>query len=160
MNGLPNPGGAQLRGLQEELNDKANNFLRFEEFDTWASNDTASYMCLNPTTNERDLVTTWIESFVVGPFNRYLAGCFRAGRVIDEETGSRTYSARRVNTASNIITTVLSTTLPVVTIFALNAVGTLQKRLSLTVLFTALFALILAVCTSARRLEIFAATAT
>lgn len=117
-------------------------------------------MCLDPQSTESDFFTRLIGKLVVGPFHRYVGSKFGAGKVVDEETGSMSYDTERINTASHAITTVLSATLPVLAILALNAVDTLQKRMGLTVLFTVVFALMLAGFTSAKRLDIFAATAT
>lgn len=86
--------------------------------------------------------------------------CINAGRILDEETGLTSYSDAKINRVSNIIATVLASTLPVVTIFVLNVLPNTNLRVGLTILFTAIFALVLVTFTSARRVEIFAAIAT
>jgi hypothetical protein len=156
---LAAPRNSQLLGLQGEL--RANNFLRNAEFDTWGESDTSAYMCLNPKqySNETDAFTRGIENIIVGPYHKYIGHRLKTGKVLDEETGSRSYNSDRINTSSNVIATVLSAILPVLTIFVLNLLETTNQRIGLTVLFTAVFALMLVTFSSARRVEIFAATA-
>ncbi|KAE9372811.1 hypothetical protein N431DRAFT_339092 [Stipitochalara longipes BDJ] len=159
---LETPRRSQLSGLKGELNDSANNFLRSTEVDTWGEKDTAAYMCLNPKqySNESDVFTRLIENIIVGPYHKYIGHRLQTGKVLDEETGSRSYDSEKINTASNVIATVLSAILPVLTIFVLNLLETTNQRIGLTVLFTAVFALMLVTFSSTRRVEIFAATAT
>ncbi|KAH6887024.1 hypothetical protein B0T10DRAFT_607821 [Thelonectria olida] len=66
----------------------------------------------------------------------------------------------RLTKASNLIAIIVSSTLPVLTIFVLNTLKSTTIRLGLTVLFTALFSILLAFFSLAKRAEIFAATAT
>jgi hypothetical protein len=62
--------------------------------------------------------------------------------------------------ASNMIAVIVASTLPVLTIFVLNSVDSTTDRIGWTVFFTAVFAAILALFSSAKRAELFAATAT
>ncbi|PMD32361.1 hypothetical protein L207DRAFT_384828, partial [Hyaloscypha variabilis F] len=159
---LGSPKKSQLLGLKGELNDAANSFLRSTEVDTWGDEDTAAYMCLNPKqqSNESDAFTRMIENIIVGPYHKFIGHRLQTGQVLDEETGSRFYDSDKINTQSNLIATMLSAILPVLTIFVLNLLETTNQRIGLTVLFTAVFALMLVTFSSARRVEIFAATAT
>ena len=60
----------------------------------------------------------------------------------------------------NLLATVLSSVLPLIAIVILYRVKETQARIYIAVGITAGFALILALCTNARRVEIFASTAT
>ncbi|OTB03379.1 hypothetical protein M426DRAFT_321749, partial [Hypoxylon sp. CI-4A] len=75
-------------------------------------------------------------------------------------SGLSYYEDSKLDTASNVVSVIISSTLPVITIFVLNILETTTARLGFTVLFTAIYSVLLAVFTSAKRVEIFAATAT
>ncbi|KAK5659862.1 hypothetical protein OQA88_13325 [Cercophora sp. LCS_1] len=160
IDALPTPRPSQLKGLRDELNDGANSFLRSAEVDTWNDPDTKDYMALNPELSDSDLFTRSIEDFITGPYHRHIGHRLQTGKLLDEETGTRSYDPKRIGKASAVVATVLSAVLPVLTIFALNSLPTTDQRLGLTVLFTAVFAAMLLTFTSARKVEIFAATAT
>ncbi|KAF2685245.1 hypothetical protein K458DRAFT_486862 [Lentithecium fluviatile CBS 122367] len=81
-------------------------------------------------------------------------------RIADEESQTVAYDESMVERGANLIATVLSSVLPLVAIVILNQSQDTQKRIYIAVGITAAFALILALSTNARRVEIFAATAT
>jgi len=85
---------------------------------------------------------------------------FQVGKIIDEESGLMRYEDSRLDRASSVIAIILASIIPVLTIFALNAIKTTDARIGMIVVFTAVFATVLAVFSSAKRAEIFAATAT
>jgi len=159
INSLPEPRASQLSVLQHEINDPANAFLRNAELDTWADPKAAAYMILHSKADD-DQFTRSVEDFVTGPYHRYVGHHLRTGKLMDAETGTRSYNNRHAAKAGAIVATILSATFPVLTIFVLNRLPTTDQRLGLTVLFTALFAIMLLTFSSARKAEIFAATAT
>lgn len=69
------------------------------------------------------------------------------------------YDDGHVKAVTNVLGTVLSSLAPLVSIVVLSIVTNQKARLGLICAFTLLFSLSLAVATSARRVEIFAATA-
>lgn len=81
------------------------------------------------------------------------------GKVIDVESGLMEYSDDSMNRISKIIVTVLSSILPVLTTVVLWVVHSTIHRIGIMIVFTSLFAAALAAFTSARRIEIFVATA-
>jgi hypothetical protein len=81
-------------------------------------------------------------------------------RIADEESNTIAYDESVVDKSANLIATVLSSVLPLVAIVILNKFKDTQTRIYIAVGITAVFALILSLCTNARRVEIFAATAT
>lgn len=81
-------------------------------------------------------------------------------RIADEESNTIAYDESVVEKSANLIATVLSSVLPLVAIVILDRFKHTQTRIHIAVGITAVFALILSLCTNARRVEIFAATAT
>ncbi|OCK91643.1 uncharacterized protein K441DRAFT_664115 [Cenococcum geophilum 1.58] len=81
-------------------------------------------------------------------------------RIVDEESNIVDYSESTVQRAANIVATVLSSVLPLVAILVLDRFKDTRTRIHISVGITAVFAFILALFTDARRVEIFAATAT
>ena len=69
------------------------------------------------------------------------------------------YSDSKLLRLANLLGTALSSGLPIASIVALNYVDRTINRLIVVTMFTMMFSLILNLATSARRVEIFAATA-
>jgi hypothetical protein len=159
---IPEPKKSQLSELQGWLRDGkgGRNFLQLWEFWTWKEKDPSSYITINPPTSEGDSFTHFITYRMASIFDRLLGRRFHAGKIVDEEAGLRSYSDSRLDKASNMIAVIVASTLPVLTIFVLNSVNSTTDRIGWTVLFTAVFAAILALFSSAKRAELFAATAT
>lgn len=93
-------------------------------------------------------------------FHRLIGRRRAKKRVIDEEYGMVSYDDSTIERASRIITAVISSMLPVLTIYILNILDTLEKRIGFTAGMTALFAACMAYFTTAKRVEILVATAT
>jgi hypothetical protein len=74
-------------------------------------------------------------------------------------TSTSHYSDNTLLKVNNIVVSVAGAAMPVLAIVALYFVKTEGGRLGAMAGFTIVFALVLAVCTDARRLEIAAATA-
>lgn len=74
-------------------------------------------------------------------------------------TGFRSYGESRLAAVSDGITVVISSLLPTLAILILYLVKPMYARMALIIGSTALFALALSIFTSARRVEIFPATA-
>ena len=60
---------------------------------------------------------------------------------------------------ADVLSTIISSALPIASIIALNFIDRMIIRLVAIALFTMAFSLILTIVTSARRIEVFAATA-
>ncbi|KAM5341925.1 hypothetical protein ACJ41O_014956 [Fusarium nematophilum] len=127
---------------------------------TWKSKDTSQYVSLRDLAEDSDLFTHMIMNVMAKLFHFLCGERFKAGTIVDVESGLTSYSDSSLVTASNVIALVICSALPVVTIFVLNILDTTTKRIGFTVLFTTVFAITLALFSSAKRVEIFAATAT
>ena len=160
LNTLNPPHKSQLFNLKEWLNDASNGFLNDEETQTWLPDTESLYLTLTTDLGERDAFTQMMQNIIVGPYHRLIGHRLKTGQLVDSETGGVSYDKRKIDGASTLIATVLSAMLPVLTIFVLNVLQSTNARIGLTALFTMIFALVLARFSSARRIEIFAATST
>ena len=84
----------------------------------------------------------------------------RQNQADDGYGGAVFYSNDALVRFNTVLISVLSATLPVLSIVALYFIQTTLKRIGAVVAFTIVFAFTLAMCTEARRLEIFASTST
>jgi len=80
--------------------------------------------------------------------------------VVDEETGYVEYSEEKIDKAGTIISTTVASILPVIAVLGLFFIKSLVKRIYAMVGITAAFSILLASMSNAKRIEIFAATAT
>ncbi|KAI8402674.1 hypothetical protein FOFC_17990 [Fusarium oxysporum] len=159
------PRTSQLETLQDWLTDPKGgaNFLTktgTPELYTWKPKDPSQYVSLHKTAEDSDPFTNFVKEVLTFIFHRLCGERLNAARVVDVESGLASYSDSSLVRASNLFTVIVSSALPVLTIFALNSLETTAQRIGLTVVFTVLFVVILELFTNAKRVEIFAATAT
>ncbi|KAM6513640.1 hypothetical protein FALCPG4_016022 [Fusarium falciforme] len=156
------PGKSQLAELRGWLRDSkgGKNFLDGVEAEIWTDNDEFKYITIGPPFPENDAFTSLLRGVLLDVFHFLCGERFKVGRVIDEESGLVRYNDSHINKASSMIVVILSSVIPVLTIFALNAITVTEGRIGMIVVFTGMFAAVLAIFSSARRAEIFAATAT
>ena len=153
---------SQLRSLKEWLRDRegGRSFLADYETKTWQDDNLGAYVCLEPPSAKGDPFTKWLLNSVVQVYDRVLGRFIGSGEVVDDRTGDKSYSSDGVNRASNIITAILASALPVVAIYALNKIPTTEGRIGATAGFTVAFAVLMGIFSSAKRSEMIAATAT
>ncbi|RFN44795.1 hypothetical protein FIE12Z_10989 [Fusarium flagelliforme] len=162
---LPTPQKSQLEALQDWLTDPkgGDNFtakMGGTELYTWKSEDVTKYISLRQQAEDSDPFTKFIMVVMARVFHRIFSQKIKTGRIVDVESGLTSYSDSKLIKASNLVAVMVSSALPVLTIFVLNTLPSTTLRLGLTVLFTVVFAVVLELFTSAKRIEIFAATAT
>jgi hypothetical protein len=122
---------------------------------------------------EQDMFSRFLSSSLLDLWS-WLASCKPSGKgpekttdqsntpfrkAIDPDSGILHYSEQRLLKINNILISVLGAAMPIVAIVALYFVKTEGGRLGAMAGFTVVFALLLAIFTNARRLEIAAATA-
>jgi len=102
-------------------------------------------------------MTVWIAANLVTPFHKIV------GRYVvdpsDHSAGLYNYSDGAIAKISALVATVLSSVLPIAGVIVLYFVENTLARIGIIAGMTALFSLCLAVLTSAKKSEIFAATA-
>ncbi|KAL8878646.1 MAG: hypothetical protein Q9198_003587 [Flavoplaca austrocitrina] len=162
LNSLNAPEASQLEALREWLGDPRGgaNFLKQSESRIWEDEDGFSFVNVGKIKGERDMFTKFTSWFVISVLHRYSCLPRIVGRVVDAETGMVSYDESKLFHAGTITATVLSSTFPVFSIFILFIVKNTYCRIGVAAGFTAIFAIFLACFSSAKRVEIFAATAT
>ncbi|KAF7514121.1 hypothetical protein GJ744_004446 [Endocarpon pusillum] len=106
---------------------------------------------------ERDFFSQWISDEVLGKFHRWIGRRFK--KPFDPESGLYHYRKGNVRAVSHLVGILLASLIPAASIFTLYFVPHMTDRLGVIVAYTALFSICLGVFTTARRVEIFAATA-
>ncbi|KAH4014499.1 hypothetical protein HBI70_177620 [Parastagonospora nodorum] len=156
------PTGAELKRLLSWLSRAkgGNSFLTGDESRVWQGNDTSEYITLFPRDLEDDAFTTFLGGRLLDMYH----GIIGYKRRRKYGTGARDselrkYSVRRIGKASNVAVAAVSSILPTLVILGLYFVKRMIVRIGLVILFTAIFSVALAVFTSARKVEIFSATA-
>lgn len=141
------------------------NFQQGAEVRIWQDEDDptfskSSFVTLAPESGESDIFTNFLARFLAGTFHRFLGNKIHIGKIIDEESGLTSYNDSKINLASTVFTTIVSSILPVITILILYEIHSPYGRIGAAIGFTGIFATLLAFFSSARRVEIFVATAT
>ncbi|KAH0434544.1 hypothetical protein CcaCcLH18_05287 [Colletotrichum camelliae] len=162
VNQIDSPMDSQLEILKDWLRDKklAHPFLEDYEQLTWEENDERIYMCLRPKAPEDDSFTRFVSRFLLRAYNHLRPRQTRHAETVDEISGHLSYSPDFIRKLSNLGTTILACIMPVLTIFVLNIIHSTNIRILVTLIFTAVFALLIATFSNAKKVEIFAATAT
>ncbi|KAI3320114.1 hypothetical protein HD806DRAFT_507741 [Xylariaceae sp. AK1471] len=159
---VPKPNRSQLKELQRWLRneDGGADFLKGAEFYTWEETDLNKYVVMKNAAAEEDFLTKLVSNVFLLIFHRLLGERWKTGRIIDPGSGLTSYSDTKISRASSLFAAALSSVLPVLTIFVLNRLSSTTQRIGVTLVFTTVFALVLAAFSSAKKVEIFAATAT
>ncbi|KAK4164680.1 hypothetical protein QBC43DRAFT_317330 [Cladorrhinum sp. PSN259] len=162
LNAIHSPKPSQLSALKNWLRDfnGGNSFLKQQEALTWMDPDESAYVCLNPARRENDLFIEFVSHKLLRLWHYLVGQRIGTGQVVDEATAHTSYSTARVAKAGSIIATILASLFPVLTILALNQVQNTDTRVGMSAGFTAVFAIMIVIISDARRIEVFAATAT
>jgi hypothetical protein len=176
---IPSPQAANTRFLRDWLDspDGGANFLRDRERFTWSLREDSSasekrfldndLMTLHIVPEEQDAFSKILSSSLLDLWNFLRTfgssrGSPRGSRFrksIDADDGIMHYSEEGLLKFNNIMISVIGAAMPIASIVALYFIETEGGRIGATAGFTILFALVLATCTNARRLEIAASTA-
>ncbi|KAK5046660.1 hypothetical protein LTR84_007421 [Exophiala bonariae] len=104
-----------------------------------------------------DTASKWLIRLFLEPYHRFFGHRRKEANNADAELYH--YDNAHLEIPANIISIVLSSVLPVLSIVVLYIVRNMPTRLGLVALFTAAFSLSVAVLTKARRVDVFTATA-
>lgn len=135
----PKMGNCSLIGLDKDVWDTGTDLLT-----------------LNPRVQD-DPCSRWLSGSFVRFYHRVLGR--RTKRELDLEPGLFEYSDKQLLRASDVIGALLSSLLPISSLLALYFVSNLLARLGIVTAFTILFSMTLLLVTTARKVEVFAATA-
>jgi hypothetical protein len=182
---LSTPEPADVRFLRQWLAGfgEGENFLHDSEEYTWGLPPSSSprehkflekdLLTIHHSNEEKDVFSKIMSSSLLDLWNwmrsrgssgrRYQHQSGRQGanfnKSINPHSGILHYSDNTLLKVNNIVVSVAGAAMPVLAIVALYFIKTEGGRLGAMAGFTIVFALVLAVCTDARRLEIAAATA-
>ena len=109
---------------------------------------------------DTDSFTNWVCRTIVPGFHAVLGRHIKKPVAWDPESGVCDYSESKILTILDICATVASSLLSISSIVVLYFVSNMSIRLGVVAAFTAVFSLVLALMTKARRVEIFVATTT
>ena len=157
---IENPSSTHLGMLQNFVGDVTND-LQFtsREVNTWREKKATAHMDLATPAPESDPFTKLATGILLPIYHKLVGQHIGSGDKWQDNTGYSytTYSSPKIHKVGTLITTVLASLLPILTIYILNLLDTTNKRIGLTAAFTAPFALAIATFSSAKRVELFAA---
>ncbi|EXJ76781.1 uncharacterized protein A1O5_01289 [Cladophialophora psammophila CBS 110553] len=165
---LQNPTKHDLKTLRLWLEHReyGDNFLRGVERDIFHIDDPNDPNCDDRSSDlvtvsheavEKDYFSRWVSDELIGRFHNLIG--HRWKRPVDPETGICNYRKTHVRALSHLVGVVLASVIPAASIFTLYFVNNMVDRLGVLLAYSALFSICLAIFTTARRVEIFAATA-
>jgi hypothetical protein len=153
---LPEPRPHHLDILRSSLEDpKLPDYLLGRDSTVWADPDIVPDLISVHPVHDFDHVSLWLIKTFLGLFHRFI-GRYYKGK---SDGGIYHYHDKHLQMPASVISTVLASLLPVVSIVVLYLVDSMPKRLGIVAGFTAAFSIALALFTRARRVDIFAATA-
>jgi hypothetical protein len=163
LTSLPIPRREDLASIQSWLErpTMGNWSLLGQDSDTWGS-------ISNPESHAPDLFT-FRARHDADPFSEWVARRFivwfhnwighRFHKICDPDTGVIYYDDEKLLRLTYFVTTVSASLIPIISVIALYYVKTMSARLSLVTVFMFLFAANLTYFASAKRIDVFVATA-
>ncbi|KAI1448152.1 hypothetical protein F5Y02DRAFT_377510 [Annulohypoxylon stygium] len=105
-----------------------------------------------------DPFSKWITDTLIPLYHRIFGVKFRTADATDLGDELYTYKESQIKVIIDIVTTVVAAVFPLLSIVVLYIVQSFSVRLGIVIVFSTFFALMLALMTNARRIEVFAAT--
>lgn len=141
------------------------NFLHGNEALVWDTDVEYDLTSLSATRANQDSFTLWVEDIVLKYYHRVFGSLYKKRGQIPVPTGgfestpTHVYSEKSVRAMISSINTVLASTLPIVSIFALYSTHDPLVRLLLIAVFSFLFATTISFVSGAKRVDCFSASA-
>ncbi|KAL2011660.1 hypothetical protein VTN00DRAFT_4378 [Thermoascus crustaceus] len=136
-----------------------NDFLTDVERTIWEPSNDQDFITLLSREQQIDTLSSFMHDTLLDVYHRTLGHRRKQSNSPFPRTGFRSYGESRLATVSDAIAAAFSSLLPALTILILYLIKPMYARIALVIGFTALFSFAFAIFTSARRVEIFAATA-
>lgn len=161
---LDKPSKANIEFFEEWLRDSKGgaSLLQTDDFFAWDRDFHHDLLTFNKPPPDQDAFTKWLTTWPITVYHRlwgHKHNKFTGARVIDEETGMVDYHEGRFSKVTKLISVTVASTMPMIAILGLYFQKSLLLRIYTAIGITAAFAAILVIFTSARRIEIFMATA-
>jgi len=159
-----------LEGVERNI------FPHHERLDSTDHERMSDLVTLSPEAVERDAFSRWLTDELLHKFHNLIGHRFKVGvphhtlliiywvlttmqRPFDPESGLYHYRKTHLRGISHLIGILLASCIPAASIFTLYFVQSMIDRLGVIVAYSAIFSICLGVFTTARRVEIFGATA-
>ncbi|KAI1173336.1 hypothetical protein F4777DRAFT_600714 [Nemania sp. FL0916] len=154
------PSEQDFKSLKSWMNDPSmgNIYLLGPDSDVWENFDASELVCLKPNRTD-SLVTRFLTNKLVTMFHRIIGHHFKKPDQLDIHRNTVYYSQAGVVRFSKLLGTVFASLLPIGSIVVLYYLNSMETRLALIGVFTAMFSLALGIFTNGRMVEIFSATA-
>ncbi|KAF4629709.1 hypothetical protein G7Y89_g8437 [Cudoniella acicularis] len=159
VQGLSKPNDRQLRFLRDWLVDPkmGKSEIRGRQGRTWNAKD---LVVLKGSDGERAPFSAWVSGSVLRFFDRIWGFKHKSwSQQVDAEAGIVFYEETKLTKYSKAVVTIIASLIPIVCIVVLYVLKSNGWRLGTMAFFTAAFAAILVIFTSAKEVEIFAGTA-
>lgn len=142
--------------LRECLDDpKLSDYILGKDSSVWSDEKTVADLISAHPVHDFDRLTLWLIKLFLPIFHKIVGQRYK-----DDTSGSvYHYQDRHLEYPASVISTVLASMLPVISIVVLYLVTSMSTRLAILASFTALFSSALALIAKGRRVEVFAATA-
>jgi hypothetical protein len=164
MTGLSQPSRRDFRSLQDWLERPKMGNLALIGFDRYVWNSSAGLnnvspdlIVLRPREHE-DCFSEWVTESFLTWFHYSL--WHRVKQPYDPESGLVSYERGHLLRCTSFITTVIASLLPIASVVVLYYVQSMKARLGIIAIFTLITSLCLRGFTTAKRTDIFIATAT
>jgi len=142
------------------------NSLHGQESSAWEEAYEKDLTSLTSPQNDADPLSRWIGTVLIPWFHEVLGyRCKREVTIHDLETGQQVktpiheYSDSHLQSAVHALSTILSSLLPTVPMFALYFISHPLLKIGAIIAFTCVFSAVLILMTKARRIDCFAASA-
>lgn len=158
---MKSPLESRLHSLQNWLK-RGTNFHKDAGFELFPCTDkgTEAYVSLKLAYRETYVFSRFMMRVVARMFNRFAGQKMKISTAIDEEASLISYSESKLNRASNLVALIVSLGLYGQDNIHAQHCAVNKPSISLTILFTAVFVLLLAVFENAEGAEIFGALGT
>ncbi|KAH8751521.1 hypothetical protein BGZ57DRAFT_973954 [Hyaloscypha finlandica] len=157
--GLGNPSHVDLDFLRSWLERPSMGYfpIRGQDQAAWDPRDEDDLIAIKARTSP-DPFSKWFTDSLVRVYHRFLGEKFKKQSSPSLGDGIFTYKETHLCSILRILSTVVASILPVLSVVTLCLVNSNALKLGLIVLFSACFAFALALMTNARTIEVFAAT--
>jgi len=153
-----------LATLRELLNTPGSHDFPLEhEFYTWAEKYEADLTSLTGRCHNKDVLSKWIDSQLIPLYHKHVGHRVHdplAFAEASEQIRITHYSDSKVSAVVNTISIILSSLLPIASIFALYFIHNPLARMGAIVLFCSLFSIVLKVIAKAGSVDCFIGTVT
>jgi hypothetical protein len=160
INRLAKPRDCDIKVLLQwlQLPFGGNFFLKGLEAQTWSPEASADLVALSGRSQEKDQFAQFMSDFIVPWYHRWIGQSFQKPVSEGEWSNIWEYKYKVFVVLGDVICMLLSSVVPVISIFALYFVKSMLGRLAVITAMSFMFSLITTFIVQGRRVDVFAAT--